>query len=185
MLEYLTNPGVIFEDMMAVNEVGTRGIKTRGSKGSGNISGTLLSIIWVLEAFIFIGTPVLMAGDQAKKPFDAQTNTWVDPVNTVHFPLMTANEIEEAIAKANYSGFARPENNEVNADTFTLSVYSLSDGRHYISATKFVLDDGEIKESDLIDDYKEVPKSFIDYLNEKKLFASEVIDSDDVETVEE
>ncbi len=82
---------------------------------------------------------------------------------------MSEEEIEQAIIDGEYSIFEWDEKEEVeDQPTFTFEIYSLSDGSYYMSATEYNLEKGEWKASELIDEYLEVPKQFVDYLRSNK-----------------
>lgn len=84
---------------------------------------------------------------------------------------MSAEQIEQVIADGAYSRFVAEELSEGESkdqSSFTFEVYELSDGRSYISATKYELEKDEFKPSELIAEYKEVPKQFVDYLRANK-----------------
>lgn len=168
---FVQDPALLWDALLAMNEVGTRGIG-KGSRGTGAVSGLVLLLVWVLEAGILLLYPAWLAGAQAKKPFDTQKNDWAASISTVHFPLMSAEQIEQVITDGAYSRFVAEELSEGESkdqSSFTFEVYELSDGRSYISATKYELEKDEFKPSELIAEYKEVPKQFVDYLRANKL----------------
>lgn len=80
LLNLVQNPDALWDLLLALNESGTRSLG-RGSGKTDNISGFLLSLVWLIEALIFFGYPALFGGKQAKKPFDQQKNEWVEPVS--------------------------------------------------------------------------------------------------------
>ncbi|MEO1654880.1 MAG: hypothetical protein AAFU64_15135, partial [Bacteroidota bacterium] len=66
------NPGVLFDLMAQVNEVGTWGIR------GGNVSGIILSIIWSIEALVIVGIATYLPYVSAQNPFSETSNAWMD-----------------------------------------------------------------------------------------------------------
>jgi hypothetical protein len=69
-LYFVNNPSILFEAIGNINEVGTWGIK------SSIVSGTFLTVIWVLEILIIVGATVLFSFAQSKNPFSEKLNEW-------------------------------------------------------------------------------------------------------------
>ena len=69
-LYFVNNPSILFEAIDQVNEFGTWGIK------SAPVSGTFLSVIWIIELIIVVGATVLFSHGQAKNPFSEKLNEW-------------------------------------------------------------------------------------------------------------
>lgn len=67
------HPGILFREIMALNNVGTFSIQ-----GSGNVSGILLWIIWLGEFLVIIGGSLVVAWNgQVSKPFSELNDAWM------------------------------------------------------------------------------------------------------------
>ncbi|RBQ11428.1 hypothetical protein [Pedobacter miscanthi] len=69
------HPGILFKEIVALNEVGTFRIQ-----GSSNISGILLWVIWLGEFLVIIGGTVFVVGNgQVKLPYSELNDQWMKP----------------------------------------------------------------------------------------------------------
>ncbi|MCZ4242797.1 hypothetical protein [Pedobacter punctiformis] len=68
-----THPKLLFDSMVSLNEVGTFTIK------KSTVSGGFLWVVWVIEALMILGIPVIssLAG-KATKPFSELNNAWME-----------------------------------------------------------------------------------------------------------
>ncbi len=130
LIHLLTNPSILFELIGEINSVGTWGIR------SATVSGTFLSIIWIIEALIVLVLSVIFPLGAAKKPFCELHNKWFEE-NT----LPAFNFIEDYkqlignIETANTTSFDAleyvPNIEETSHSIFTL--YSSDQGESYLS----------------------------------------------------
>ncbi|WP_316735181.1 hypothetical protein [Pedobacter aquatilis] len=68
-----THPGILFEEIKKLNEYGTFRIK-----GSSNVSGALLWIVWIGEFLTIFGSIVFtVANGQAARPFSENNDAWM------------------------------------------------------------------------------------------------------------
>jgi len=65
-----TNPSLLFSFINEINEVGNWGIFGL------TVSGTFLSIIWIIELIIIVGLATLIPFQMSKKPFSEMENNW-------------------------------------------------------------------------------------------------------------
>lgn len=66
------DPGTLFGMIKEINEFGTWGI--RGA----TVSGTFLSVIWIIELIIIVGIATIITFPRSKKPFCEMGNNWFD-----------------------------------------------------------------------------------------------------------
>jgi len=71
VLELAANPGILFNLIGAISEVGTWGIR------SSTVSGVFLIVIWVIEAILIVGATVIFTNG-AREPFCELGNEWFD-----------------------------------------------------------------------------------------------------------
>ncbi len=67
----LSHPVAMAKIMDLINDSGTWGIS------GGNVSGTILSIIWLVEAVLVIAVSAAFARSAAGKPYDESSNAWM------------------------------------------------------------------------------------------------------------
>lgn len=123
-------PGLVFEYIGEINDVGTWGI--RGA----TVSGTFLWIIWSIEFIIVIAISGFLAYLEAKKPFSESTNSWYKEFELPAFNYIENKEqIIENISKSNHVGFgflSKDIDNKTDSHSiFTL--YSSKSGKNYLS----------------------------------------------------
>lgn len=70
VLGLAANPSGLFDTMRLINEVGVWGIK------GGTVSGTLLSIVWIIEMIVVVFVTYLFSSGQATKPFCETEDNW-------------------------------------------------------------------------------------------------------------
>lgn len=81
---YLTHPVVMWEDMKSIAEVGVWGF------GENLVNGTMLWIVWILEALIILGVIVFRTGENVDSPFCETSNQWAKII-----PLVPLTRVEE------------------------------------------------------------------------------------------
>ncbi len=122
-------PGVLFSLIGEINEFGTWGIRTS------SVSGTFLSVIWVLELLIVVGIATLIPIGGAQKPFCEIENQWFTEQQLTPFNLIeNAQKLVEDIAKMNETAFdnlGKISNLEQDHSVFTL--YTSGKNQNYLS----------------------------------------------------
>ncbi|KAF2513951.1 hypothetical protein [Flavobacterium foetidum] len=147
-------PDVVFEYIGQVNQYGTWGI--RGA----TVSGTLLWVIWAIEAIVVIGISGFLPYLESKKPFSESTNSWYEEVVLPAFSYIeNKNQIVAAILANNNTDFDAL-NIDVDKKVDSHSVFTLyksKSGKNYLSVenkTSKVDDKGNISfDSDQIVEY--------------------------------
>lgn len=86
VLYLILHPGELFGIMKEVNEFGTWGIK------SSTVSGTFLTIIWIVELLIVVGASTLLSFPKAEQPFCEEENTWFEESVIGVFPFINDTE---------------------------------------------------------------------------------------------
>ncbi len=78
VIQLILSPSALFEIIGQIRETGTWGIKSKA------ISGTPLTIIWVLEALIIVIASFATPGRQSREPFCELNQKWFEKKN-LHF----------------------------------------------------------------------------------------------------
>jgi hypothetical protein len=69
-----THPGVLFQEIINLNEIGTFRIK-----GSSTVSGGMLWLVWVGELVVILGAVLITVGNgQVTKPFSETYDKWLE-----------------------------------------------------------------------------------------------------------
>lgn len=100
------HPGILFKEIVALNEVGTFRIQ-----GSSNISGILLWIIWLGEFVVIIGGTLYVVGNgQVKLPYSELNDQWMKPRKpSIIIPFV--EDKEHLISQLNNRNFDVLKNN--------------------------------------------------------------------------
>jgi len=130
----LTHPELLFQAMLSLNESGTFTLK------HSTVSGTLLWVVWVIEALIIIGAPILFSlSGRSTTPFSEHNDQWMDDrevagkLKTVTDPNQLINELSTGNLTS-LKEFLPAD--DVSDDYATLKVYeSPGDPVSYISLT--------------------------------------------------
>ena len=117
-LYFVNNPSILFEAIAQVNEFGTWGIK------SSTVSGTFLTVIWILELLIVVGATVLFSFEQSKNPFSEKLNQWNEEMPPKLFGQIT--DLEAILTGV--------QNDD---PSFFESLTDYQEGQHYGSFTLF------------------------------------------------
>ncbi len=144
------NPGVLFSLIKEINGFGTWGIV------GGAVSGTFLTLIWLVEFIIIMAISTLLPMGAARKPFSETDDSWFEEQQLAPFIFIDAKEkliadIEEADVEA-FQAIGLSENPDQNHSIFTL--YDSKEGISYLTIennTGKINDDGKVEfESDQI-----------------------------------
>jgi len=130
----LTHPDILFQAMLSLNDAGTFTLKHNP------VSGTLLWVVWVIEALIIIGAPMLFSlSGRSTSPFSEQNDQWMEErdvegrLKTVTDPDQMINELNTGNLKS-LKDFMPAE--DLSNDYATLRIYeSPGDPVRYISVT--------------------------------------------------
>jgi len=130
----LTHPEILFQAMLSLNDVGTFTLKHN------TISGTLLWVVWVIEAFIIIGAPILFSlSGRSTNPFSEQNDQWMEE-RDVEGKLKTVTDPDQMMQELNSGNLKSLKQflpvDDLSNDYATLRIYeSPGDPVSYISVT--------------------------------------------------
>ncbi|MEM6685841.1 MAG: hypothetical protein AAF617_08675 [Bacteroidota bacterium] len=86
----IDSPMGVWKIILELNSSGTWGI---GRSSSGNVTGTLLTIVWILELLAMIATPLFFAYSKAREPFLETDNIWADTRKIGPFAFITDKKV--------------------------------------------------------------------------------------------
>ncbi|KAB8155261.1 hypothetical protein EZY14_005070 [Kordia sp. TARA_039_SRF] len=121
--ELLEAPGAVWDIVWKINEQGTWSI---GRSSRANVSGTFLTIVWILELIAFIGAPIFFAFSKAAEPFLEDDNNWADITKIGPFePIEDKKALKKQLETQNYEAFLEigPLTNEQNSSHAIFSLY--------------------------------------------------------------
>lgn len=127
-----SHPEILFQSMLSLNDVGTFALKHN------TVSGTLLWVVWGIEALIIIGAPMLVAlSGRSKSPFSEQNGQWMDE-RDVEGKLQTVSDPDRIIVELNSGNLISLKNflpaEDLSHDYATLRIYeSPGDPVSYLS----------------------------------------------------
>jgi hypothetical protein len=130
----LTHPEILFQAMLSLNDAGTFSLKHN------TVSGTLLWVVWVFEALIIIGAPILFSlSGRSTSPFSEQNDQWMEE-RDVEGKLKTVTDPDQTIAELSTCNFNSLNDflpaDDLSNDYATLRIYeSPGDPVSYISVT--------------------------------------------------
>ncbi|NTD99223.1 hypothetical protein G6M26_47925 [Agrobacterium tumefaciens] len=130
----LTHPEILFQAMLSLNDVGTFTLKHN------IVSGTLLRVVWVIEALIIIGAPILFSlSGRSTSPFSELNDQWMEE-RDVEGKLKTVTDSDQMIKELNTGNLKSLKDflpaDDLSNDYATLRIYeSPGDPVSYISVT--------------------------------------------------
>jgi hypothetical protein len=130
----LTYPEILFRAMLSLNDVGTFTLKHN------TVSGTLLWVVWVIEALIIIGAPILFSlSGRSTTPFSEQNDRWMEE-RDVEGKLKTVTDPDQMIRELSTGNLKSLKDflpaDDLSTDYATLRIYeSPGDPVSYISVT--------------------------------------------------
>ncbi|MGH1385534.1 hypothetical protein [Kordia sp.] len=99
-LELMQSPEALWDVIWKINEQGTWGV---GRSANANISGKMLTTVWIIEAIAFIGTPIFFAFSKANEPYLEEDDNWADTTKIGPFELITDKEtLKKQLEAKNY-----------------------------------------------------------------------------------
>ena len=128
----LTHPEILFRAMLSLNDAGTFTLKHN------IVSGTLLWVVWVIEALIIIGVPILFSlSGRSTSPFSEQNDRWMEE-RDVEGKLKTVTDPDQMIKELNTGNLKFLKDflpaDDLSNDYATLRIYeSPGDPVSYIS----------------------------------------------------
>jgi len=128
--DLLLNPGLMKEFAGRINEVGTWGLR------SSTVSGTFLSIIWVIEALIVIVISVFTALGRAGQPYCEEDNKWFKDTALPAFNFIdNASEMKDQLESSNPNVFSNLSlASNPSADSHSVfTIYTSEKGQNYLS----------------------------------------------------
>ena len=143
-----TNPATLFELIANINEYGTWGIK------STTVSGTILTIVWIIEALLIIGVTLLLTNG-SRVPFCELSNKWFESKNLPPFNVVeNRGELIKAIESGDPTAFdtlALVTKADQDHSVFTL--FSSSNNENYLTVNNMkgkFNKDGELEFDDTL-----------------------------------
>ena len=130
----LTHPDILFQAMLSLNDAGTFTLKHN------TVSGTLLWVVWVIEALIIIGGPILFSlSGRSTNPFSEQNDQWMEQ-RDVEGKLKSVADPDHMIQELSAGNLKFLKDflpaDDLSNDYATLRVYeSPGDPVNYISVT--------------------------------------------------
>jgi hypothetical protein len=121
----LQNPSIMIEYASQINEVGTWGIR------SATVSGWFLGIIWIIEAGMLIGVPLVLTYWSDIEPFCELSNTWAEKKeSTFQYELIEDPlKLKADLEAKQYGGLLEMKIKEHSAIDFAkVVVYYLREG---------------------------------------------------------
>lgn len=162
-----TNPSSLFELIGLVNETGTWGIR------GGTVSGTFLSVIWIIELLIVVIVATLIPIGTSREPFCEIDNNWFSKTILPAFNVIAdKSQMKTALENSQpqvFDDITKVENTDQHHSIFTL--YTSEKGENYLSIENKIAqqkDDGKIEfKDDQVVEYISISKSLVDALNGK------------------
>ncbi|WP_397362205.1 hypothetical protein [Olleya sp. R77988] len=165
-----TNPSALFELMGSINEYGTWGIRSNA------VSGTFLTIIWIIEAVLIIGATIIFTNGAAE-PFCELSNQWFNSKDLPVFNYLdNAPELVKDIEQSNPSAFQKltyAAAVDQNHSIFTL--YSSKNNENYLTVTNRIAKRGKDNELEFDDNILVEHIYLNDELKDKLVNFKEVI----------
>ena len=131
VLTLAADPALVVSLISEINAVGTWGL------AGGAVSGIFLTIIWIIEAVILLGIPVLMASKASKKPFSESTNNWMKEKNAGAFAFIT--EPHQLVANLEGGNFNElkeiPRAETTSADHSSFTLYFSENSEYCLTIT--------------------------------------------------
>ena len=128
----LTNPEILFRAMLSLNDFGTFTLK------HSTVSGTFLWVVWLIEALIIIGAPILVSlSGRSTSPYSEQNDKWMEE-RDVEGKLKTVTDPDQIIAELSTGNSKSLKDflpaDDLSTDYATLRIYeSPGDPMSYIS----------------------------------------------------
>ena len=169
VLALILSPGGLWEIMGEINKVGVWGIK------GGTVSGTFLTVIWVLEFLIILLGSLFTGGNQVGKPFCEEENTWfnethLSPSMAISDPQPLLTAITEGNNKA-LSELILPSTDSAFDHHSVVTLYDAKTGENYMTVTnKIAKQDKEGKisfQDQSLIEYLNVNQSVVDAIKQK------------------
>jgi len=153
----LTHPEILFQAMLSLNDVGTFMLKHN------TVSGTLLWLVWAIEALIIIGAPVLFSlSGRSTSPFSELNDQWMEE-RDVEGKLKTVDDPDQMINDLNKGNLLSLKDflpaDDLSNDYATLRIYeSPGDPVSYVSVINIS------HKADKNGELKKESKTVIEYL---------------------
>lgn len=156
ILQLALQPNVLFDLITEINEYGTWGLR------SATVSGTLLTIIWIIEALIVLVISFLLPYSKSFAPFCEMDSKWFDEQTLPAFNFIeNTNEMTAHLESANQNSFEtlqRASNAEKESHSiFTL--YSSEKGENFLSIENKLAETNNKGEIDFNDN------EFVEYIS--------------------
>ena len=103
--QLIAHPDTVFRFMGELSEQGTWGIGKIGRSPTDAVSGIPLIFVWVVEAIIIVGIPVLVGGSSALKPFSELLGRWANE-EKLPLPAPFVDDVDAAKAALESGNFS-------------------------------------------------------------------------------
>jgi len=126
----ILNPDTLFELIAEINKTGTWGIR------STPVSGTMLTIIWVIEFLIVLILSVMFPYIKAKTPFCEMDNKWFKEEELPAFNyIKNPKEMVVNLENSNQNSFInlQPSTTSENESHSIFTLYSSEKGENYLT----------------------------------------------------
>lgn len=131
VLALMSNPGGLFSTMKEINQIGVWGIK------GGTVSGTFLTVIWVIEFLIIFLLTIMNSLGQSDKPFCEEENNWfnettLSPTGVIQDPQGLLSALAQGNQESISNLIAPSTDSEVNHHSL-ITLYDAKTGDNYLS----------------------------------------------------
>ncbi|WP_430412535.1 hypothetical protein [Kordia sp.] len=134
-MDIALNADVIINEIGYANEEGTWGVGRSG----GLVSGTILSIIWIIEAVGMIGIPVFFAFSKAGEPYIENDDNWAEETLIGPFEIvLNQTALKQQLETKNYEELLAIAPAE-NAGQGSHTILQLHHGENRNQAKEFYL----------------------------------------------
>lgn len=164
IMALLTSPADLWASMKYINEYGTWSLR-----GGEAVSGTFLTVIWIIEALIILILPLLIASMKSKQPFCEVGDKWAIK-HEPNLKLKYFDNKEQAVAEmiaGDFSSIQPFDEEKVATNHATIELYCCEEGQEYFISLSNK-EEKEKKEGEFDSD------DFIEYLRVDKEFADKL-----------
>ncbi|MFK8054850.1 MAG: hypothetical protein AB8F78_01920 [Saprospiraceae bacterium] len=131
----LLQPGALFSFIGEINSIGTWGLSDT------TVSGTFLSVVWLIEAALIAGGTVLFSGGQSDEPFCEISQEWFKSKTLAKF---TAFDSPSALKTSLESGDMSPleelgaQDEAASLNHSVLTLYANATNENYLSVSNMI-----------------------------------------------
>ncbi|MEM6719978.1 MAG: hypothetical protein AAF611_11705 [Bacteroidota bacterium] len=137
------NPAMCWEALWEINALGTWSV---GRTSSSNISGTMLTVVWGIEAAAMILTPLFFAYSKSREPFIENDDVWANITKIGPFEFITdKTKLKKQLETKNYQQLleAKPLTDEQNSSH---AIFTLYHNKKRVHGNEFYVSVSNMKE---------------------------------------